>query len=109
VSARIPTDHPVHWGTWPTWLDDATANGTRPACLGATGLYFPDKAEGAAQAIREAKAICGTCPLLDVCRDWALQQPPQWLYGVWGGLSQYERRALAPRGEQPASLRKHNR
>ncbi|MEU4781045.1 WhiB family transcriptional regulator [Micromonospora sp. NPDC023633] len=108
MSARTPTTHPTHWGTWPAWLDRATADGIQPACRGATALYFPGDGKGTMRAIQQAKAICGTCPLLATCRDWALQQPARWLYGVWGGLSQYERIALAPRNDQPDNLRQNH-
>ena len=43
---------------------------------------------------REAKAkqICFSCPVLSDCRDYAIsiREP----HGVWGGLSEKERRAL---------------
>lgn len=102
-------ERPVHWGAYPTWLDRAREDGITPACEGAQGLYFPEHGEGAHAAIREARAICDTCPLLNTCRDWAIQQRPEWLYGVWGGLTQAQRKALHPRGPQPANLRKFNR
>ena len=44
-----------------------------------------------------AKAICRTCPAVEVCRDYALTQAE--LYGVWGGLGEQDRReVLARRG-----------
>lgn len=107
MTARL-ADRPVHWGEWPAWLDQARADGITPACDGATRLFFPAHGKGSQAAIREAKAICHTCPLLDTCREWALEQHPVWLYGVWGGLTKAERKARHPRGPQPANLRKHS-
>ena len=37
------------------------------------------------------KAVCASCLVLAECRTWALAQGPQ-LAGVWGGLSDRERR-----------------
>jgi WhiB family redox-sensing transcriptional regulator len=39
---------------------------------------------------RRAKAMCDACPALDACRELALETLE--LYGVWGGLSEQERR-----------------
>ena len=52
-------------------------------------LFFPVGNTGAAyQQIEEAKAVCRTCKVIDAClKD----------YGVWGGLSEDERRALKRR------------
>jgi WhiB family transcriptional regulator, redox-sensing transcriptional regulator len=44
-----------------------------------------------------AKAICSSCPAVQVCREYALSQAE--LYGVWGGLGETDRReVLARRG-----------
>lgn len=71
------------------------------ACRGMdSGSFFhPDGERGPARARREAraKAICHTCPVLEMCREHALtvHEP----YGIWGGLSESERAAmLAPQG-----------
>jgi WhiB family redox-sensing transcriptional regulator len=41
---------------------------------------------------RRAKDICQSCPVLGECREYALQiREP---HGVWGGLSENERRSL---------------
>lgn len=39
-----------------------------------------------------AKRICGGCPVLGECRNWALDQRVE--FGVWGGLSEGERRTV---------------
>ena len=38
---------------------------------------------------REAAAICGDCPVLQTCRDYALSTGER--YGVWGGLTENQR------------------
>jgi WhiB family transcriptional regulator, redox-sensing transcriptional regulator len=43
----------------------------------------------------EAKSICATCPALDACRDYALENAE--VYGVWGGLGEADRRAVLAR------------
>jgi WhiB family redox-sensing transcriptional regulator len=60
-----------------------------------SGSFFhPDGERGPARARREAraKAICHTCPVLEMCREHALavHEP----YGIWGGLSESEREAI---------------
>jgi hypothetical protein len=35
-----------------------------------------------------AKSICASCPLLQKCRDYGLQNR---VYGIWGGMGYYER------------------
>ena len=42
-----------------------------------------------------AKAICATCPVIKECREQSLKVREP--YGVWGGLSEDERRALKRR------------
>ncbi|HAT1355015.1 TPA: WhiB family transcriptional regulator, partial [Corynebacterium striatum] len=36
-----------------------------------------------------AKAICNSCPVLELCREHALRSAEP--YGVWGGMSESER------------------
>ena len=47
------------------------------------------------QQIEEAKAVCRTCKVIDACLKCALDTNQD--YGVWGGLSEDERRALKRR------------
>ena len=57
---------------------------------------FPVGNTGAAyQQIEEAKAVCRTCKVIDACLKCALDTNQD--YGVWGGLSEDERRALKRR------------
>ncbi len=56
-------------------------------------LFFPIGTTGpAATQIDEAKAVCMQCPVRMECLEWALATGQD--AGVWGGLSEEERRAL---------------
>jgi WhiB family transcriptional regulator, redox-sensing transcriptional regulator len=56
-------------------------------------LFFPIGTTGpAATQIEQAKAICMQCDVRAHCLDWALATGQD--AGVWGGLSEEERRAL---------------
>lgn len=59
-------------------------------------LFFPigDTAPALLQAT-EAKAICGACGVKNMCLEWALETGQD--TGVWGGLSEDERRAFKRR------------
>jgi WhiB family redox-sensing transcriptional regulator len=64
-------------------------------------LFFPIGTTGPAlHQIDEAKAVCRACTVNADCLDWALETGQD--AGVWGGLSEDERRALKRR-----SLRAH--
>ncbi|NMX03768.1 WhiB family transcriptional regulator [Mobiluncus mulieris] len=72
------------------WRDQAACLTVDPE------LFFPVGNTGPALAqIEEAKAVCTTCAVLDVCLKWALDNNQD--SGVWGGTSEDERRALKRR------------
>jgi WhiB family redox-sensing transcriptional regulator len=75
----------------------------RAACLDEDPeLFFPIGTTGPALAqIEEAKAVCARCPVLAECRTWAMENPRLAGFGVFGGLSEDDRRAVARR------LRRH--
>ncbi|MFF3751442.1 WhiB family transcriptional regulator [Streptomyces sp. NPDC002018] len=59
-------------------------------------LFFPVGSTGPALLqIEEAKAVCRRCPVREQCLQWALEAGQN--EGVWGGLSEDERRALKRR------------
>jgi WhiB family redox-sensing transcriptional regulator len=51
--------------------------------------FFPDKGGSPAAA----QAICRRCPVQGPCLEWALQHDER--FGVWGGLTDRQRRRLA--------------
>lgn len=59
-------------------------------------LFFPIGNTGPALLqIEEAKMVCRRCTVVETCLRWALETGQD--AGVWGGLSEDERRALKRR------------
>ena len=59
-------------------------------------LFFPVGNTGPAIAqIAKAKEVCGRCEVVDTCLRWALENGQD--AGVWGGMSEEERRAYYER------------
>lgn len=50
--------------------------------------FFPEKGG----STREAKRICVECGVREQCLDYALENDER--FGIWGGLSERERRKL---------------
>jgi len=73
-----------------TWRD-------RAACLSLDAeLFFPIGNTGPALVqTQEAKAVCRRCKVVESCLSWAMESGQD--AGVWGGLSEDERRALKRR------------
>lgn len=72
------------------WRDAAACRGEDP------DLFFPKGYEGPSLlVIEQAKAVCRRCPVMEQCGQWAMEtcQP----FGVWGGLSEAERRTILRR------------
>ncbi|MBN9097196.1 MULTISPECIES: WhiB family transcriptional regulator [unclassified Pseudonocardia] len=59
--------------------------------------FFPEKGG----STREAKRICSGCEVKAECLDYALGHDER--FGIWGGLSERERRRLR-RGEISAAI-----
>lgn len=66
----------------PAWYDDALCAQVDP------GAFFPPK--GA--SLRPAKRVCAACPVRDECLAFAMDNNE--LHGVWGGLSELDRRKM---------------
>lgn len=64
------------------WATDALCAQTDPEA------WFPEKGG----STKRAKAVCGRCPVTAACLEYALTHDD--LAGIWGGLSQRERRKL---------------
>jgi WhiB family redox-sensing transcriptional regulator len=64
------------------WQGDALCAQTDPEA------FFPEKGG----STREAKKICTTCEVKAQCLEYALQNDER--FGIWGGLSERERRKL---------------
>ncbi|HZW43424.1 MAG TPA: WhiB family transcriptional regulator [Dermatophilaceae bacterium] len=69
----------------------------RAACLDEDPeLFFPSGNTGPALLqIEEAKSVCRRCEVVETCLKWSIESGQD--FGVWGGLSEDERRALKRR------------
>ncbi len=82
AGARRPAqsdDDPLGWQT------DALCAQTDPEA------FFPEKGG----STRDAKRICTTCEVRSKCLEYALLNDER--FGIWGGLSERERRRLKRR------------
>jgi WhiB family redox-sensing transcriptional regulator len=71
-------------------------------------LFFPIGTSGPAQVqAEEAKAICRRCPVTDECLQWALESGQD--AGVWGAMTEEERRAYRAELGLPAIPRRYFR
>lgn len=72
----------------------------RAACRGEDPeLFFPIGAAGPALVqIARAKQVCARCPVRAACLRFALVTGQD--YGIWGGLTEDERRQLDRRGDR---------
>ena len=72
------------------WRHDALCRDEDPE------LFFPIGSNGPAERqIAAAKAVCTRCSVTKDCLSWAIESGQD--SGVWGGLSEDERRALKRR------------
>ena len=69
----------------PDWQERALCAQTDPEA------FFPEKGG----STREAKRICTTCEVRAECLEYALEHDER--FGIWGGLSERERRRLKRR------------
>jgi len=60
-------------------------------CTDKTEMFFPEFGE-VQEKIREAKALCATCPMVLACLNLALKDNQQ--YGIWGGATVQERKRM---------------
>ena len=68
-----------------SWQDQALCAQTDPEA------FFPEKGG----STREAKKVCASCEVRSECLEYALQNDER--FGIWGGLSERERRRLKKR------------
>ena len=79
------------------WRDGAACQDADPE------LFFPEGDTRSARAhVKAAKLICRGCPVSVTCLSWALASGQE--AGIWGGLTEDERRRLRRRrGFRPAA------
>lgn len=61
-------------------------------------IFYPEKGG----TVEPAKAVCRNCDVRRECLEYALSRNEE--FGVWGGLSERERRALKQRKTRGASV-----
>lgn len=64
-------------------------------------LWFPNKGDSVTPHI--AKRICQDCPVKTECLEEALTRPREHDFGVWGGTTEHERRALRRNRKEAAA------
>lgn len=76
----------------PDWADDALCAQTDPE------RFFPEKGGSTA----DAKKVCLACDVRDACLQYALDNDER--FGIWGGLSERERRKIKRDQRTPEEL-----
>ncbi len=82
-------------------IHDVTKWQTSAACHGEMGSLFYPPLRTERKAVRlareqRAKAVCAGCTVRQECLETALAQNER--YGIWGGLTDVERRQLLDAG-----------
>ncbi|MFJ1993017.1 WhiB family transcriptional regulator [Streptomyces asiaticus] len=73
-------------------------------CRDNPDLWFPNGKTGHHLVqIRKAKQICRTCPVMQLCGQWAIDTRQE--YGIFGGMDEHERRVLLRRIRRIATPR----
>lgn len=68
------------------WMDEAACRDSELEFV----LYNPV----GHHTVARLKAVCANCPVKAQCLEYALEQPSSMAYGVYGGTTPAERRAL---------------
>jgi WhiB family redox-sensing transcriptional regulator len=72
------------------WQAEAACHGVDPE------VFFPSSSLGlVGLQVERAKEVCQACPVTRECLDLSLAAGHE--IGVWGGLSEHERRSLSRR------------
>lgn len=85
MSFDMGLDLPLEDSEELTWQERALCAQTDPEA------FFPEKGG----STREAKRVCLTCDVRAECLEYALSHDER--FGIWGGLSERERRKLKKR------------
>lgn len=75
------------------WRNQAACKGLDPEIFFSSDA-FESKQEKDEREVA-AKAVCAACPVREQCLDYALRAGER--YGIWGGLTELERRSLQRR------------
>ena len=83
--SRLPAPRAADW----EWQMEGACRG-----LDSATFFHPENERGPSRVRREraAKQVCASCPVAQACLNWALRTREP--YGVWGGMTEYEREEL---------------
>jgi WhiB family transcriptional regulator, redox-sensing transcriptional regulator len=81
------------------WERTARCRAHDPALFFGPNRFEPKRERLEREA--QAKAVCGTCPALEACREYAISNGE--VYGVWGGLGEADRRVIMDRRQVTAA------
>lgn len=81
--------------TRPNWMQQAACRGLDP------NLFIAER--GDTDTIRNAKAICKTCPVKTECLEYGLEEK----HGIWGGLAEKQRRQIRQQRARQAGRRNY--
>jgi len=76
------TTHPAAEALIDRWEQDAACRNIDPA------VFFPERGDKGRTHVATAKNICASCPVTGACLDAHIDEK----FGVWGGLTESERR-----------------
>lgn len=81
------------------WRDKAACNTVDPE------LFFPTSETTRANRdqVKRAKVVCGLCRVTEQCLQYALETGQG--FGIWGGLTESERKELKRRARQQKVVR----
>ena len=87
----LPRGGRIPAGGGESWHEDWRAEA---ACVGENlDIFFPLGDQATHHALsNQAKQVCARCPVMSVCRAWALRTSPE--FGIFGGLTAHERRLV---------------
>lgn len=74
----------------PAWTEQARCAQVDPE------IFFPAKGG----SLRPARAVCERCPVQAECFDYSIANGEK--YGIWGGISEFDRRKLRRKGSAAA-------
>ena len=89
IRQAIPRSHKRPRSLGMDWLSEARCKG-QPTAI----FFAADNERGTKlrRNERRAKQICWSCPVLEACRNYALNADEQ--YGIWGALTPSERQQV---------------
>lgn len=72
----------------PSWMASANCRSADP------DLFYPsEKGKWYTEAVRQARKVCGRCPVMDECLTWAFGIGD--VHGILGGLTPEQRGRMA--------------